>query len=268
MACPLLGRAVLSAALATATLKVSAAPGDLPALIAQAKPSVVAVGSYSPTDSPRFGFRGSGFVVGPNLLITNAHVLPDRTTDQRALAIVTRSDAANNAAEPRAATVVAVDPAHDLALLRFDGPALPALPMAQPQEVREGLAVVFIGYPIGGLLGFTPVTHRGIVSSITAIALPAASVRGLNTQAIRQIRQGPFDIYQLDATAYPGNSGGPLIDAQTGRVVGVINMVLIKGSKESALTHPSGISYAIPVQFVSALLADPAVSGDARPPSN
>lgn len=259
MGCSLSRRASLAAALATATLSVSATPSGLPDLVARSKPSVVAVGSYSPTDSPRFGFRGSGFAVGPNLLITNAHVLPDRTTDKRALVIVTRSESAEPA-EPRAAAVVAVDAAHDLALLRFEGPALPALPMAQPQEVREGLSVVFIGYPIGGLLGFTPVTHRGIVSSITSIALPAASVRGLNTQAIRQIRQGPFDIYQLDATAYPGNSGGPLLDAQTGRVVGVINMVLIKGSKESALTHPSGISYAIPVQFVSALLADPAAS--------
>jgi hypothetical protein len=37
----------------------------------------LAVGTYNATDNPRFGFRGSGFVVGDgNLLITNAHVLP------------------------------------------------------------------------------------------------------------------------------------------------------------------------------------------------
>ncbi|HMR71922.1 MAG TPA: S1C family serine protease, partial [Rubrivivax sp.] len=64
-----------------------------------------------------------------------------------------------------------------------------------------------------------------------------------------------FDIYQLDATAYPGNSGGPGLNADTGDVVAGINMVLTKGSRESALQHPSGISYAIPVRWVHELLA-------------
>jgi hypothetical protein len=40
----------------------------------------------------------------------------------------------------------------------------------------------------------------------------------------------------------------------TGRVIGVINMVLIRGTKESALTNPTGISYAIPVRFVKELV--------------
>jgi len=45
-------------------------------------------------------------------------------------------------------------------------------------------------------------------------------------------------------------------DAATGEVLAVINMVLVKGSKESAITHPSGISYAIPVRFVRELVKD------------
>jgi S1-C subfamily serine protease len=104
------------------------------------------------------------------------------------------------------------------------------------------------------VLGFSPVTHRGIVSSVTAIALPAPSSQSLSNQAINRLRQGSFDIYQLDATAYPGNSGGPVLDIETGKVVAVINMVLVKGSRESAITYPSGISYAIPVRFVAELL--------------
>ena len=71
---------------------------------------------------------------------------------------------------------------------------------------------------------------------------------------MRDAREGNFDIYQLDATAYPGNSGGPVLDAVTGRVVAVVNMVLIKAGRESALSQPTGISYAIPVRHLQELL--------------
>ena len=71
---------------------------------------------------------------------------------------------------------------------------------------------------------------------------------------VRQLRDGTFKVMQLDAIAYPGNSGGPVLDVESGKVVAVINMVLVKGSKEAALSHPSGISYAIPVRFVTELI--------------
>ena len=59
---------------------------------------------------------------------------------------------------------------------------------------------------------------------------------------------------QLDATAYPGNSGSPLYDPASGKVVGVLNMVLVKESRENVLSQPSGITYAIPVQPLIELL--------------
>ena len=234
-----------------------AALAGLEEVIVAAKPGVVAVGVYNATNSPRFGFRGTGFVVGKgDMVVTNAHVLPDvlPTGVQGALAIQTPNGGAGS--QLRNATLLGLDRAHDLALLRIEGAALSALPLADGTRLREGMSVAIIGYPIGGVLGFTPVTHRGIVSSITAIALPAPSSQALNAQAVKQLREGSFDIYQLDATAYPGNSGSPVLDVATGQVVAVINMVLVKGSKESALTHPSGISYAIPVRFVIDLLKD------------
>jgi serine protease Do len=229
---------------------------DLPALIASARPSVLAVGSYSALQTPRFGFRGSGFVVANgNRLITNAHVLPETPEGGEAPRTVVLIPARGGEPQVRAAKVVEVDRAHDLALLEFEGPPLPALPLAANDPVAEGLDVVLMGFPIGGILGFTPVTHRGIVASVTAVAPPPPSARSLSPQAVMRVRQGTFDIYQLDAVAYPGNSGGPLLDVQSGRVVGVINMVLVKSTRESALSQPSGITYAIPVRFVDALLA-------------
>jgi len=65
---------------------------------------------------------------------------------------------------------------------------------------------------------------------------------------------GTFMVFQLDAVAYPGNSGSPLYDVETGRVIGVINSVYVKKTKETAISSPSGITYAVPVDYVRALL--------------
>ena len=57
--------------------------------------------------------------------------------------------------------------------------------------------------------------------------------------------------------AYPGNSGGPLFNTETGRVIGVVSMVLVKGSRESALSAPTGISYAVPASYLLELMREP-----------
>lgn len=228
---------------------------DLPALIERAKPAVVLVGTYSPTDSPRFAFHGTGFAVEDGgLVVTNAHVLPppDVTEAEKHISIQVRGS--QGEWDLRLAHVVALDRPHDLAVLGFAGSKLPPLKLAGPDLAKEGRAVLFMGFPIGGALGFSTVSHRGIISAITPISLPAANARALDPRALRQLRTGSFDILQLDATAYPGNSGGPVLDQETGEVVGIINMVLTKAGKESALTQPSGISYAIPAVQISAVL--------------
>ncbi|MGB5009187.1 MAG: serine protease [Candidatus Dechloromonas phosphoritropha] len=196
--------------------------------IQQVKPSVVVVGTYKKTDSPQFAMRGTGFVIdGGNLIATNAHVVPD-STDPDAPTLVIQSRNASGETQVRRAHVVNKDREHDLAVLRIDGPALPALKLRKAESVREGQLMGFTGFPIGGALGFSPVTHRGMVSSITPIALPAANARQVNEKLVRLIKSGPFNIFQLDATAYPGNSGSPVFDASSGEVIGIINMVFIK----------------------------------------
>jgi len=224
-------------------------------IIATAKQSVAAVGTFNALDNPRFTFRGTGFVVGDGRhLVTNAHVLPEPVNGEGKSALTIQFDAGAGSLDLRPASVARLDTAHDLALLRFDGGALPAFRIADATDIHEGLAVALIGFPIGGVLGFRPVTHRGIISSITAAALPPANSQQLNERTVRRLREGSFDVYQLDATAYPGNSGGPLLNAETGEVVGVVNMVLVKSTKESALSQPTGITYAIPARFVAELV--------------
>ena len=248
-----------AAGLASLALPPGLARAGLPEVVAQAKPAVMAVGLYNELSNPRFTFRGTGFVVGDGrTLVTNAHVVPEETAALQQLALQlpgNRKAGQDTALETRKLTLLRLDRTHDLALLRLDGPPLPVLALADDDSGQEGQAVAFIGFPIGGLLGFSPVTHRATLSSITPIVLPPPTARQLDAAAVARLRQGPFDIYQLDGTAYPGNSGGPLLDIDSGRVLGVINMVLVKNSKESVLSSPSGISYAIPVRFVRALLA-------------
>lgn len=218
------------------------------------KPSVVAVGTYQRTRSPSFLFRGTGFVVGNGLTVaTNAHVLPDSVSASQGESIaVIQADGSGNA-QVRIASVTASDRAHDVALLSIQGHPLPTLPLGRSPLAVDGQSVAFTGFPLGAALGLTPVTHRGIISAITPISIPRGNARDLSPLAIRQL-EGRFNVFQLDATAYPGNSGSPVFDIGTGEVLGIINMVFVKGSKESALSQPSGITYAIPVTYLKALL--------------
>lgn len=231
------------------------ARAELSDTVARVKPAVLLVGTFRATDNPRFRLRGTGFAVAAgNHAITNAHVLPDPSESQDGMALAVQVRMPGQGWSQRSATVLEADRVHDLALLRFDGPPVQALSLRDSATVREGQSVAFIGFPIGGILGFSPVTHRGIVSSITPAVLPAPTSRQLSEASIRGIRAGSFDIFQLDATAYPGNSGGPLFDPDSGEVVGVVNMVLLKNTREGALSQPSGISYAVPSNFIRPLL--------------
>ncbi len=246
---------VMSLAVIAMSQLPTPAVADLPDTITRVKPSVVVVGTYKATDSPRFRMRGTGFVVvDGRQVVTNMHVLPDGSEDTTDTQLVVQVRGPAGEWQMRGAATLARDAAHDLALLSMDGAAVPALALKDSNSVREGQAVAFMGFPIGGALGFSSVTHRATVSSITAAALPTPTAGQLSEKAIRSLRGGPFDIFQLDGTAYPGNSGGPLFDPDTGEVLGVVNMVFLKGTHESALTNPSGISYAIPSRHVLDLL--------------
>lgn len=226
---------------------------DIVELLPRIKPAVVGVGSFHPLATPRIRLMGTGFVVADGRhVVTNAHVLPPLLEIERGETLALFSREADQV-RVRSLTLVERDDQRDLALLRFEAPALPALRLGQARDAREGGTYFFTGYPIGAALGLYPVTHRAGLAAIAPIFSPPATARGLSPRLVRRAAD-PFLIYQLDATAYPGNSGSPLYDPVSGLVIGVINSVYVRGAKENALREPSGISYAIPVQYVRELL--------------
>jgi S1-C subfamily serine protease len=204
---------------------------------------------------PPFQFRATGFAVDDGSLVaTNAHALPGVLDSEHRETLVVVVPAADRQSQVREAREVAVDVGSDLALLRIKGPPLPALKLGGLEGVREGQNILFTGFPIGGVLGVIPATHRGMVAAITPIVIPPAAAANLDPRVLQQLTKGSFPVLQLDATAYPGNSGSPVYDAESGDVLGIVNMVFVKGAKEAALTQPSGITYAIPASHLQALL--------------
>ncbi len=214
--------------------------------------SVVAIGIYTPLEQNGNKVLGTGFVVDDGKkVITNYHVvsqLLDPTIVQHYVVI----HGSGRDVKAIKATVEKIDPVHDLALLTFDD-ALAALKLADSKLLVPGQDVAFTGFPLGAAIGLYPATHKGIVSAITPDAIPAQNADQLTVSMLKRLKE-PELVYQLDAIAYPGNSGSPVYDPKNGSIVGVINKVFVSQGKESALSTPTGISYAIPVKHVHALL--------------
>lgn len=233
---------------------VTLCQADLVKTIEQIKPAIVGIGSFYKLRSPPVNFLGTGFVIGDGQhAITNTHVISGLSTSSNKNSLIIMTGRGDKP-ELRNATVVAVDKEHDLALLHFGGAALPTMKLGNANQVKEGQSLAFTGFPIGMILGFYPVTHQAIISSITPVMLPAQNVKQLDAAKIRQLQKSVYKVFQLDGTAYPGNSGSPLYDPNTGEVYGVVNMVFVKSKKESILSNPSGISYAIPGNYILDLL--------------
>ncbi|KWH16159.1 trypsin-like peptidase domain-containing protein [Burkholderia multivorans] len=174
----------------------------------------------APDTSPRaITGSGSGFIVSPDgAILTSAHVIGDATDATVRLA---------NGREFRA-TVVAVDPQSDVAVLRIDGARLPYVPIAEATRVRAGEPVMTIGAPDGA--GNT--VTAGIVSAMPR-RLPDGSA---------------FPFLQTDIAVNPDNSGGPVFD-RAGNVVGIAMQVYTGADRYASLT------FAIPIAL-SAKLRD------------
>jgi S1-C subfamily serine protease len=241
------------AALVTPSPSARAAETDT---IARVKRSVVEVGTFQRLRSPQLQFRGTGFVVGEgNTIVTNSHVVAESLAVEsgETLAVLIPG-AAPDSMQVREVRRLAVDPGSDLALLKLEGTPLPALQIRDSANVREGQQILMTGFPLGTLLGPYAATHRGMIAAITPIAIPQGRASELNAAIVHRLASGSFPVFQLDATAYPGNSGSPIYDPESGEVLGIVNMVFVKGTKEAAITQPSGITYAVPASHLLALM--------------
>jgi S1-C subfamily serine protease len=223
----------------------------LPQLIKQTKPSIVGIAMFTPLESRSASILGTGFVIGDGKhIVTNYHVV-SRDLDPTIVQYYVALSGTGPNPQMHKMTLLEIDPVHDLALLSIDS-TLPALKLAGDNFIDEGTSLYFTGFPIGAVLGLYPATHTGILSAIAPDVNPARNANDLTRQMLSRLKS-PFMIYQLDATAYPGNSGSPVFNQQTNEVIGVINKVFVSAGKEAALTNPSGISYAIPAKHVRAI---------------
>ncbi|MBE9610541.1 Do family serine endopeptidase [Chitinilyticum piscinae] len=182
-----------------------------------------------PGDAPRASSLGSGVIVSEDgYIVTNNHVIEG--ADQIEVAL-----ADGRTAEAR---VIGTDPDTDLAVIRIEATALPAIRFGDSDRLQVGDVVLAIGNPFG--VGQT--VTMGIVSAL------GRSELGINT----------FENFiQTDAPINPGNSGGGLVDA-SGTLVG-INTAIFSRSGGSL-----GIGFAIPVstvrQVMDAIIKDGAVT--------
>lgn len=173
--------------------------------------------------------EGSGFVYDTEgHIVTNNHVVAEADPDN---IVVNFSNG-----EWAMATLVARDPAADLAVLQVTPPSdmtLRPLPLAAADSLRVGYYVAAIGSPFG----LDETMTLGVVSALGRSMPTDESSAGTPSYSLP-------DLIQTDTAINPGNSGGPLLNLQ-GEVVGV-NFAI-----NSPVRANSGVGFAIPATVVA-----------------
>lgn len=195
----------------------------------------------APDTSPRaVSGSGSGFIVSADgLILTSAHVVDDATdatvrlTDRREFK----------------ATVLAVDPQSDVAVLRVNATKLPFVRVGDSSKVRAGEPVMTIGAPDGS--GNT--VTAGIVSA-TSHRLPDGST---------------FPFFETDIAPNPDNSGGPVFN-RAGDVIGIAVQVYTGTDRYASTTFAIPIAFAAKVraQLQKQMQAQQSQAPDASSPGN
>ncbi len=158
---------------------------------------------------------GSGTIWSSDgVVVTNHHVVQ---TDQAKVTL--------HSGQELQTQVIRRDPERDLAALQVEVTGLPAIERGNSLKTNVGQWILAVGNP----LGMRGVVTSGIITGVGQVAGPD--------------RTWLDDMIQADVVLAPGNSGGPLADAQ-GRLLGINSMVLT-----------SGLALAVPTHAVEALLS-------------
>lgn len=195
---------------ATATAPTFTTLNDYGSLIDKYKKSVVKITGIDNCD---YEFAGTGFVVAPNLVATNAHVVAGTSSPQ-----------VSDGSKTYTGTTVVFQPNLDFAVLRVNGLSDKPLPLDQRSDYavnwvgsHNGDHDVLLGYPGGG-------SFKAVLATITdEYDAEISNIYGGSNSS--------RDIYQIRAPVIPGNSGGPLVQ-QNGQVVGVVFAVPLSGSDQ------------------------------------
>lgn len=168
---------------------------------------------------------GTGFVVDTaGHIVTAAHVV-----DGASAVSVKLQDGTT-----RAATVLGKDDATDIAVLKIDasGLTLHPLTLGSSSAIDVGTQVAAIGDPFG----YARSISTGIVSGVDR------TIQAPNGFTVAHS-------IQTDAAVNPGNSGGPVLDAN-GNVIGIVDQIATDGSSEQS----SGVGFAVPIDLVKSSL--------------
>jgi S1-C subfamily serine protease len=167
------------------------------------------------------GVEGSGWIAGPDLVVTNAHVVAGESDTT----VTPAGSSVQLDASP-----VHYDPENDLSLLQVNGLGGSALSFAS--EVRSGTPGAVLGYPENGPFTITPAR----VGATGPVITQDSYGRGPITRELTALR----------GEVHSGNSGGPLVDS-AGQVMGTVFAATTQGK-------PGG--YAVPNDVVAKALSD------------
>lgn len=192
--------------------------------------AMLAVGALLVTCA-QAGQFGTGFAISPKgYLVTCHHVV------RGAERVIVHHQ--NGYLE---ATIVALDPRNDLAILKVDGWPGRYLGLSSSSEVTHASEVLVAGFPDPTVLGRNPKVSTGIVNALSGV------------------RDDPRFI-QISAPVQPGNSGGPLL-SPSGRVVGVVAAGLNSMDRMTNGGYlPQTVNYAIKTDLILPLLKNASIS--------
>jgi Trypsin-like peptidase domain len=209
---PTTGTIAEAGSVSKGTTSTAATPLAFPDLVDKVRGGVVRI---EVTTCAEAGV-GTGIVVGPRLVATVEHVI-----DQAASVAIKRDGKLL-----ATGTVIGADPNRDLALVRTSKPINGYRFQLAERAPKLGEPVAALGYPLGLPLTVT----RGSVSGINR----TIRIEGLQRRKL----------VQTDAALNHGNSGGPLFSADTGEVLGLVDL----GSDYN------GIAFAVSAEVAGPLL--------------